>query len=366
MDQAHQGERNSPPVVSREAHIRDAGVFRSFQLHPCGPVAVSAAGSTLSVSVVGNDHATFELREGALSIADLRGDAAAGLRLALAAFEYLFATRRELVSLSLDGDGWQPLLPGLKQRGLVVESALAPRSVFAEMFWQMPETWMDSPSFAFPRRDVFDGKAEHPLRPVKPAGCVYARFIPWLSGTLSFHVATLDDLPHVHRWMNDPRVDEFWDEAGSETDHRRYLERMFADPHIIPLIGRFDERPFSYFEIYWAKEDLIGPFCSAGDYDRGCHVIVGEGSFRGKPWFTAWLPSLLHLMFLDDPRTERIVQEPSAAHHRQLRNLQRSGFAHIRSVDLPTKRAAIVSISRQHFFSNRLWHPAVVQDGRTS
>jgi RimJ/RimL family protein N-acetyltransferase len=322
----------------------------------------------VSVSAAKNARATFELADGALSIADLRGDAVAGLRLAFAAFEYLFATRRELVSLSLDRDGWQPLLPGLKQRGLVVESALAPRSVFAEMFWQVPEIWMGSPSFAFPRRDVFDGKAEHPLRPVKPAGCVYARFIPWLSGTLSFHVATLDDLPHVHRWMNDPRVDEFWDEAGSETDHRRYLERMFADPHIIPLIGRFDERPFSYFEIYWAKEDLIGPFCSAGDYDRGCHVIVGEESFRGKPWFTAWLPSLLHLMFLDDPRTERIVQEPSAAHHRQLRNLQRSGFAHIRSVDLPTKRAAIVSISRQHFFSNRLWHPhpAVVQDGRTS
>ncbi len=159
--------------------------------------------------------------------------------------------------------------------------------------------------------------------------------------------------------MNDPRVNEFWNEAGSEAAHKRYLERMWADPHVVPLIGRFDERAFSYFEIYWAKEDLIGPFSGAGDYDRGCHVIVGEEAFRGRAWFTAWLPSLLHLMFLDDPRTERIVQEPSAAHHRQLRNLQRSGFAHMRSADLPTKRAAIMSISRQHFFSNRLWHPDV-------
>ncbi|WEX90696.1 acetyltransferase [Sinorhizobium garamanticum] len=322
----------------------------------------------MAVSAAMNDEATFDLVDGALRIADLRADATEGSRLACSAFEYLFATKRDLVSVTLKGDGWQVLLPTLRRKGLLVEgnSASAQPSVFAEMFWQTPEIWMASPSFAHPRRDVFDGKSEHPLRPPKPAGCVYARFIPWLSGTLSFHVATLDDVPDVHRWMNDPRVDEFWNEAGSEAAHRRYLERMLADPHVIPLIGRFNEQAFSYFEIYWAKEDLIGPFCGASDYDRGCHVIVGEGAFRGKPWFTAWLPSLLHLMFLDDPRTERIVQEPSAAHHRQLRNLQRSGFAHIRSVDLPTKRAAIMSISRQHFFSNRLWHPSVAPDEASS
>ncbi|MDK1494308.1 GNAT family N-acetyltransferase [Sinorhizobium sp. 7-81] len=341
-------------------------MFRSFPLHPGGPVDVSGIGSFLSVSTATKDRATFELGDGALSIADLRADPVESSRLVCAVFEYLFATNRDLVSVALEGDGWQAFLPALKQRGLLVESTDAQPSVFAEMFWQMPEIWMASPSFVYPRRDVFDGRNEHPLRPPKPAGCLYARFIPWLSGTLSFHVASLDDLPDVHRWMNDPRVDEFWNEAGSVAAHRRYLEHMLEDPHVIPLIGRFNERAFSYFEIYWAKEDLIGPLCGAGDYDRGCHVIVGEGAFRGKPWFTAWLPSLLHLMFLDDSRTERIVQEPSAAHHRQLRNLQRSGFAHMRSVDLPTKRAAIMSISRQHFFSNRLWHPGVVPDEASS
>ncbi|WEX75373.1 acetyltransferase [Sinorhizobium numidicum] len=342
---------------------RDGGMFRSFQLHACRSVDVRQAGSILSVSAVKDHTARFELSEGALRIDDLSTGHAWGFRLACAVFEYLFATRRDLVSIVLAGDGWNLLLPELKRRGLVIDGkdALAP-AVFAEMFWQMPEIWMASPSCARPRRDIFDGKTEHPLRPPKPAGCLYARFIPWLSGTLSFTVATLEDLPDIHRWMNDPRVDEFWNEAGSEAAHRRYLDRMLADPHIIPLIGRFDEQAFSYFEIYWAKEDLIGTFCGAGDYDRGCHVIVGEGAFRGKLWFTAWLPSLLHLMFLDDPRTERIVQEPSAAHHRQLRNLQRSGFSHTRTVDLPTKRAAIMSISRQHFFSNRLWHPAVLAD----
>lgn len=370
MDRGDRGQWGSTPGAGggyAGPEVQDGRAFRSFQLHPCGPVELYEAGSILSASASGH-RARFAFAEGELRIDDLRSGNAEGLRLACAAFEYLFATRRHLASIRLAGEGWNALSRELKRRGLLVENATAisHRTIFAEMFWQVPEIWMASPSVTFPRRDHFDGRTEHPLRPPKPAGCVYARFIPWLSGTLSLHVATLNDLPDIHRWMNNPRVNEFWNEAGSKAAHGRYLKRMFADPHTIPLIGRFNARAFSYFEIYWAKEDVIGPFSGAGDYDRGCHVIVGEESCRGKPWFTAWLPSLLHLMFLDDPRTERIVQEPSAAHHRQLGNLQRSGFSHTRTVDLPTKRAAIMSISRQRFFPNRLWHPAADPDRSNS
>ena len=347
-----------------QASVREGSVFRSSQLYEAGPIEVGLAGSVLSVSSGKADHAAFTVSlVGAptLAVAGQPPVGVQGFRLVCAAFEYLFATRLDLASVSLAGDGWTDILPDLLRGGLCIpgDTPASPPSVIADMVWQIPELWMSSPSPAYPRHDIHDGKTAYPVRPPKPAaGRLYARFIPWLGGTLAFDVATLGDLPNVHRWMNDPRVNEFWREAGDEARHRRYLEGMFADPHIIPLIGRFEEKAFSYFEIYWAKEDLIGTFCDAGDYDRGCHVIVGEDAFRGREWFTAWLPSLVHLMFLDDARTERIVQEPQADHHRQLRNLQRSGFSHIKTVDFPTKRAAIVSISRQRFFSERLWHPA--------
>ena len=342
----------------------DSLVHRSAVLSEAGAIEVRQTGSALSVSSGKADQAVFLLSRTAtatLEVAMLPPPGPQGIRLVCSAFDYLFATHSNLASVSLAGDGWAGLLPVLLRRGLAVPGrTVASRpTVSADMVWQIPELWMHSPSLAYPRHDVHDGKTAHPARPPKPAGRLYARFVPWLGGTLAFDAATLDDLPHIHRWMNDPRVNEFWREAGDEARHRRYLEGMLADPHIIPLIGRFDGKAFSYFEIYWAKEDLIGTFCDAGDYDRGCHVIVGEEAFRGRRWFTAWLPSLLHLMFLDDARTERIFQEPQADHHRQLRNLQRSGFSHIKTVDFPSKRAAIVSISRQRYFSERLWHPGV-------
>jgi RimJ/RimL family protein N-acetyltransferase len=88
-------------------------------------------------------------------------------------------------------------------------------------------------------------------------------------------------------------------------------------------------------------------------------VVVGEDAFRGRPFLTAWLPSLMHFMFLDDCRTMRIVGEPRADHQQQIRNLERSGFANVKTFDFPHKRATLVMLLRERFFGERLWIPSV-------
>ncbi|WP_454625854.1 GNAT family N-acetyltransferase [Bradyrhizobium cenepequi] len=157
--------------------------------------------------------------------------------------------------------------------------------------------------------------------------------------------------------MNDPRIDAFWNEAGDLEKHRTYLSRILADPHMLPLIGCFGDQAFGYFELYWAKENRIAPFYDADDYDRGWHVVVGEDAYRGRRYISAWLPSLMHYMFLDDCRTQRIVGEPAASHLQQLRNLEVSGFAKIKNFDFPHKRATLVMLLRERFFGDRLWLP---------
>lgn len=342
----------------------DPLVYRAFCLDGAKAIDVRRQGSTLLADAGAGLNGVFRFVEhdvqARIELLETSGSTDTVWRLASGVFEYLFATLPSLQALTLSGSAWLPVSSELNRNGVWLQQTHdADQHVLsADMFWQTSRLWLPSQAAVFPHHGVFDGKIAHPLRPPKPSGTVYARYIPWLGGVFSLEVATLDDLPLVHRWMNDPRVNEFWHEAGDENRHRNYLEGMFADPHIMPLIGRFDGLSFAYFEVYWAKEDVVGTFCDAGDYDRGCHVIVGEESCRGREWFTAWLPSLLHFMFLDDPRTERIVQEPSSAHHRQLRNLQKSGFSHVKSVNLPSKHAAIMAITRQRFFADRLWHAA--------
>ncbi|MEM8290506.1 GNAT family N-acetyltransferase, partial [Morganella morganii] len=123
---------------------------------------------------------------------------------------------------------------------------------------------------------------------------------------------TLDierDLERFHRWQNSPRVAEFWQEDGSLEQHRERLRQLEADPHALGLIGCFDDEPFAYFEAYWAKEDRIAPFYVAEDYDRGIHMLVGEEAHRGPHKVACWLSALVHYLFLDDPRSQRVVAE---------------------------------------------------------
>ncbi|MGU3540839.1 GNAT family N-acetyltransferase [Methylobacterium sp. A54F] len=226
------------------------------------------------------------------------------------------------------------------------------------LLWQCAGPWMPQARPPFPELHTQTHGRRHPLRPEAPEGTLYARRIPWLDRTLSFRTMTeAGDAARFSAWMNDPRVAAVWEERGTLAEHRAYLERLQADPHTLPLFGCLDGEPFGYFELYWARESRLGALYEAGDHDRGWHVAIGEASVRGRPYLSAWLPSLMHFLFLDEPRTRRIVGEPRADHAQQIRNLHGSGFATIATVDFPHKRAALVALARDHFFRDRLWVP---------
>lgn len=253
------------------------------------------------------------------------------------------------------------ILDQLRMHGIALpatDGSSTVATVPAELFWQYPAGWLAEPLPPQPLQyRVSDGR-RHPLRRPQPQGVVYRRQIGWLNQTLSFHVADLEaDLPHFHRWMNDPHVAEFWQEEGDLDHQRAYLRKIAADPHSVPLIASLDGKPFGYFEVYWAREDRLAPFYDVQDYDRGWHVLIGEPSCRGAAFVSAWLPSISHYLFLDDSRTQRLVIEPRSDNLRMRRNLARSGYALHKEFDFPHKRAVLGSLLRERFFAEQLWLP---------
>ncbi|WP_232468129.1 GNAT family N-acetyltransferase [Bordetella genomosp. 13] len=298
--------------------------------------------------------------QGAARLA-LRYDSAVGTpgsyQAALAALDTVFSHRLDARVLRVHAEG--RLAATLARR--LAQPAGQELDVHVDAFWQQADLWLldREAARAYPYRPAMSGKGQrHPLRPPKPSGEVYARQIPWLGKVLSFRVATIDqDVERLNRWMNNPRVAQVWEEEGDLEFHRRYLQNLIDDPHMLPLIASADGKPFGYFEVYWAKENRLGPYYDAQDYDRGWHVLIGEDDIRGRAWVTAWLPSLMHYLFLDDSRTQRIVGEPRADHHQQINNLDRCGFAKVKEFDFPHKRAMLVMLLRERFFGDRLWVP---------
>ncbi|WP_194792083.1 GNAT family N-acetyltransferase [Pseudomonas sp. UFMG81] len=220
------------------------------------------------------------------------------------------------------------------------------------LFWQLPQPWLgDAMADLYPQQMQISNGKRHPRRAPKPRGEVYRRFDARLGSWVSLRTLEIEqDLERFNRWQNNPRVVQFWQEGGSLAQHREYLTKLEHDPHTLTLIGCFDDQPFAYFEAYWAKEDRIAPFYPADDYDRGIHMLVGEETQRGPHKVASWLSALVHYLFLDDPRTQRVVAEPRADNGKMIGYMQDQCFHCEKEFDFPHKRAALMILGRERFF----------------
>ncbi|KAL1634672.1 hypothetical protein SLS58_010571 [Diplodia intermedia] len=206
--------------------------------------------------------------------------------------------------------------------------------VLRSAFWQGAGTpfagraaWTPTPTSSSPQpvTDLFTTlfpqsrvHARAPRRAAKPApgSVVYSRYVPALDEHFSLVALDWRDAAHValfHAWQNDPRVAAGWKETGTIEEHTAYLRRQHDDPHVLCVLGRWDDVAFAYFEIYWAAEDAVGAHYDAGRFDRGRHSLVGDARFRGEYRVVGWWPCVIHFCFLDDARTEAVVGEPLAA-----------------------------------------------------
>jgi acetyl CoA:N6-hydroxylysine acetyl transferase len=243
-----------------------------------------------------------------------------------AACYWLFARDPDSQQLiwQLDQPPTEALLSGLLVNTEVAGEYRCERT----LFWQLPQPWLGtSLTGSYPQQMVISQGKRHPLRPVKPRGEVYRRFDARLGAWISLRTVEIE-----------------------LEQHREYLSKLDADPHTLTLIGCFDDQPFAYFEAYWAKEDRIAPFYDVDNYDRGIHMLVGEENHRGPHKVASWLSALVHYLFLDDPRTQRVVAEPRADNAKMIGHMHNQCFHCEKEFDFPHKRAALMILGRERFF----------------
>ncbi|MGY3571756.1 GNAT family N-acetyltransferase [Vibrio paucivorans] len=194
----------------------------------------------------------------------------------------------------------------------------------------------------------------HPLRPSMPEGTVYQRFDGQAELNVSFRVFDVNkDMERFTKWMNDPRVAHFWEQAWSQEKLLEFAQERLADSHIVPLIGEFNGQPFGYIEAYWVAEDRLSPYYDVAAFDRGIHLLVGEDAFRGPKFFNCWMRAISHYLFIDDARTQRIVLEPRHDNQRLFNRIVPMGYNKCFEFNFPHKRSALLMLERGAFFEEQ-------------
>ncbi|THF49671.1 GNAT family N-acetyltransferase [Allorhizobium terrae] len=182
------------------------------------------------------------------------------------------------------------------------------------------------------------------------ASFAYSRFDPDIKRTISFRLLEKDrDLELLWRWMNQPHVVPQWKMAKPIEDIAKYIDINLSDPHQDPYIGFIDDTPMSYWEAYWAKDDILGQHYPAQEKDRGWHMLVGEPDFFGRGHAPAIIRAFTRFLFLDDPATMKVVGEPSVEAKRLLRYAPVCAFEEQGEIDLPDKRAKLMFCHRDRF-----------------
>jgi hypothetical protein len=307
-----------------------------------------------------------------------RADAPDQRRALLAALAAGFAGNPRLTALRIDPAAW----PRETTDALRADGVLDGDRCLRERWAQQAELWR-VPRAALPAQA---GRARTRRRAAPSDGILYARDVPALGRRLTLRGASLvADGARVARWLDTPRIAAQWDGRLARESARAYLARQLADPRVAPLIAAFDDEPFGYVETYRAgapggEPSSVAPlgrtplggiplggtppavdasagtppggvsFADARDHDRGWRALVGESRWRGAAHVAAWLPSLVHYLFLDDTRTGAVYCAPRADHSRMIDYLARYQFT---SSQASSGRYVPMRAERDTFFSGR-------------
>ncbi|MFC7439649.1 GNAT family N-acetyltransferase [Laceyella putida] len=174
--------------------------------------------------------------------------------------------------------------------------------------------------------------------------------------TISFRRVTLEhDLDMLFQWMHEPHVIPFWNLAIPFEKYEKHLRKFLADPHQTLHIGSLDGVPMSYWETYWAKDDVVGKTYDVHPEDQGIHLLFGPPSYLGKGYALPLLKTMVFRLFQHE-KTEKVVAEPDIRNEKMIHIFKKCGFAFQKEIDLPDKRAALMYCYREPFL--RSWNHA--------
>ncbi|MDZ5783270.1 GNAT family N-acetyltransferase [Marinococcus luteus] len=156
------------------------------------------------------------------------------------------------------------------------------------------------------------------------------------------------DLHLLHGWMHQAHVVPFWQLNISKSSYQAHLQKALADNHQSLYIGELDGRPVSYWEVYWAADDIIGSYYEAEPADQGVHLLIGPPEETGRGLALPLLKAMLSMQF-QQPETNRVIAEPDITNGKMIHVFKKAGFEPVKPVDLPDKRGLLMVCTRRAY-----------------
>jgi aminoglycoside 6'-N-acetyltransferase len=173
----------------------------------------------------------------------------------------------------------------------------------------------------------------------------------------TFRRLTDDDLPLLHRWLNEPGVVRWWegDDVSWDAVVRDYGST--SDPRVEHWLASIDREPVAWLQCYRADLYVDDPedggearaWFAAGAHPDAASIdyLVGDPDRRDRGTGSAVIGAFVDaVVFGLHPAWSQVVVSPLVANTASWRALERAGFRRLADVDIDGTACRVVARDR--------------------
>ncbi len=155
---------------------------------------------------------------------------------------------------------------------------------------------------------------------------------------ISFRKLELNDLPLLHKWLNNPHVREWYDKDKSSTLEnvtKRYMEKINGDKPTQAFIANYKNKPVGYIQTYKLNDypdyvKYINPIKNTAGVD----LFIGEPDSVGKGLGKLILNKFLAKVVFIQENIESCVVGPEPKNKRAIKAYEKAGFHYLKTIHI--------------------------------
>lgn len=156
------------------------------------------------------------------------------------------------------------------------------------------------------------------------------------------------DAPTIHRWIQRPYAQRFWQLAGDEEGIEALYRQVLADPDFHSFVVELRGKSIAQIEAYAVSRDELALCVASQPEDTGFHLLMCPPREMKKGWSHAVLQLFLAFYF-SHPGTKRLFAEPDERNRPANQLALQCGFQWQQKVGLSYKTANLFVLTREAY-----------------
>ena len=156
---------------------------------------------------------------------------------------------------------------------------------------------------------------------------------------IKFRKLQMEDLPLMHKWLNEPHVHEWYDKDKQNTSEEitnRYAPKIREEKPTDCYIVLYENNPIAYIQTYKVNDwPEFGDYVGVDDNTASVDLFIGDSSYMGKGFGSLMLKKFLSEIIFANEKITTCIIGPEPKNTRAIKAYEKVGFKYVKIVQIP-------------------------------